>query len=84
MSCPYANVLGEPGKGFHSWRIGNIAVGDVIATIVVAVITSYVWDVSLLYSLIGWFVAGEVAHWVFGVPTAVLVGLGLEPKCSAA
>ena len=87
MSCPYANALGEPGTGFHSWRIGSsiyskgFAAGDIIATIIVAVITSYVWGISIWASLIGWFVAGEVAHWIFGTPTAVLVALGLERRC---
>jgi hypothetical protein len=81
MSCPYANALGEPGTGFHSWRIGGIAAGDTIATIIVAIITSYLWGISIWVSLAGWFIAGEIAHWIFGTQTAVLVGLGLEPRC---
>ncbi len=53
MSCPYANALGEPGTGFHSWRIGGIAAGDTIATIIVAIITSYLWRISIWVSLAG-------------------------------
>ncbi len=84
MSCPYANILGEPGTGFHSWRIGpgnGIALGDTIATIIIAVMTSYFFNVNIWYSLIGWFVAGEIAHWAFGVQSAVLTGVGLRLGC---
>lgn len=81
MPCPYANLFGEPGKGFHAWRVYGIAAGDTIATILVALLTSYIFGWPVLYSLIGWFVAGEVAHWVFGTRTAVLVALGLDRRC---
>lgn len=79
-NCPYANILGEPGTGFHSWRIGpgrGFAFGDIIATILVAVITSYVFNVNIWYSLIGWFIGGEIAHWAFGVPTGFLISVGV-------
>jgi hypothetical protein len=81
MPCPYANILGEPGKGFHAWRVGGLAVWDVIGTILIAGAMSYYFGWTLLYTLIGLFVAGEVAHWVFGTRTAVLVALGLTRSC---
>lgn len=82
MPCPYAYILGVPGQGVHSWRIGPVSGNDVIATIIVAIATAYYYKISIIYSLIGWFVAGEVLHWIFGTPTAFLVGLGLERHCS--
>ena len=50
----------------------GFALNDIIATIVVAILTSYLWNISFLYSLLGWFVLGEVLHYVFCVDTAFL------------
>jgi hypothetical protein len=30
--CRFANILGEPGKGMHSLRIGGLAVVDIVLT----------------------------------------------------
>ena len=66
------NIFGEPKKGFHATRIGGLALYDILGTIALALATSYYFNVSLLWSLIVWFVLGEVLHWVFGVKTALL------------
>jgi hypothetical protein len=79
--CPFANALGVPGTGFHSWRVAGFAAGDTLATILVAVLTAYAFNINVWYSLIVWFVAGEVLHWIFGTPTAFLVRTGLVRKC---
>lgn len=36
--CKYKNILGEPGKGVHSYRIFNIAIVDVLLTLILLVI----------------------------------------------
>ena len=69
------NVFGEPGKGFHATRIGGLALYDILGTIGLALATTYFFNVSILWSLIGWFVFGEVLHWYFGVKTAFLKSL---------
>jgi len=56
MSCPYANILGIPGQGVHAPRVFGLARNDIIATIVLAIITSF------FYSLTFWFITGEVLH----------------------
>ena len=78
MPCPYAFVLGVPGQGVHAPRIGGYARNDIIATIVVAIITSYVARISFFISLAGWFILGEVLHYAFGTQTAVLTSLGIR------
>ena len=45
--CKYKNILGEPGKGVHSYKIFNISIVDVILTLIVAYIISYI---CLLYT----------------------------------
>jgi hypothetical protein len=69
------NIFGEPGKGFHATRIGGLALYDILGTIGLALATTYFFNVSLLWSLLGWFVLGEVLHWGFGVKSAFLKAL---------
>jgi hypothetical protein len=83
MACPYANVLGIPGQGIHSYRIFGLAAVDIALTIVAAAITSWIYSVPFLYSFASWFIIGEVLHSMFGVKTAFLKMIGLEPSCTA-
>lgn len=66
--CKYRSIFGEPGTGAHSFRIFNIAVVDVVVTVLAAVLISrrHFWKV-----LIALFVAGIVAHRLFCVRTTV-------------
>jgi len=79
MSCPYAHALGVPGEGVHAQRFMGLAVNDVIATVVAALLTAWFFKISFLYSVIGWVVAGEILHYAFGVNTAFLKMLGIRP-----
>ena len=81
MACPYSTIFGKPGEGVHSYRIFGLAAVDISLTILAAAITSYIYSVPFLYSLLGWFVAGEVLHYAFGVNTAFLKMIRLEPSC---
>jgi len=81
MSCPYANILGVPGEGVHAQRFMGLALNDMIATIVAALLTSWIFNFSIVYSLVLWFIAGEVLHYAFGVNTAFLQMIGITP-CS--
>jgi hypothetical protein len=78
MVCPYAYVLGVPGQGIHAPRIGGYARNDIIGTIGLAVITSFLTDTSFLKNLLAWFVLGEVLHFMFGTQTAFLTTIGLK------
>jgi hypothetical protein len=78
MPCPYANILGVPGEGVHAQRFMGLALNDTIATIIAALITSFVFNVSFLYSLLGWFIGGEILHYAFGVNTAFLTMIGIK------
>ena len=78
MSCPYAHSLGVPGQGVHARRIFGLALNDILATIVLAGITSYFLKLSFVLVLLIWFILGEVLHYVFGTQTAFLTMLGIE------
>jgi uncharacterized membrane protein len=82
MPCPYATALGKRGEGVHARRFLGFAVNDTLATIVVALVTSLLFNISFLYSFVGWFVLGEVLHYVYGVDTRFMELLGVKP-CEA-
>lgn len=81
MSCPNANALGVPGKGFHATRLGPIALYDTLGTIALAALTAWFTKTNFWWNLLAWFVAGEVLHYWFGTPTAFLKLIGMTPKC---
>jgi hypothetical protein len=81
MPCPYANALGVPGEGVHAARFLGMAQNDWIMTIIGAVLISFLFQVNVLYSFLGLFIGGEALHYFFGVNTAFLKMIGLEPPC---
>lgn len=83
MGCPYANLFGEPNTGVHSIRLFGFAVVDTLLTVLVAYITHKAYKINFFYSFLGWFVLGEVLHYVFGVRTAFLEKINLVNDCSS-
>ena len=69
--CKYKNMLGVPGKGIHSYRVGGIAIADVIMTIIGALIISYLSGWNFIYTLIGLFILGIILHRLFCVRTTI-------------
>lgn len=80
MSCPYATLLGVRGQGVHSTRIAGFALNDILATLIVAAITSFWYTIPFLYSFLGWFILGEVLHYSMCVDTAFLERIGLKTQ----
>jgi len=72
--CNYSNIFGTPNEGVHSIRIFNVAVVDVLATVLVAwLLTKYYvgpkyglkfWHVLLILLILGF-----VMHRLFCVRT---------------
>ena len=71
MACQYANMFGKPTTGAHAYRIANIAVVDVAATVVLAWFVAYVMKWSFGWTLVGCFTLGIAAHRFFCVRTTV-------------
>jgi uncharacterized membrane protein len=69
--CKYKDALGIPGKGIHSYRIFNIAIADVVMTIIGAYILSLIFKTPFLYTLIALFVLGIILHKIFCVRTTI-------------
>ena len=73
--CEYGKMLtpyfGKVGEGVHKTRIFNIAIIDVIMSIIGALIISYLFKVCFIRTLIGVFLTGIVLHRIFCVRTTV-------------
>ena len=69
--CNYKNIFGEPNKGVHSYRLFNIAIVDVILTIVVAFLISFFAKISFIKTCIVLFTLGIILHKLFCVDTTV-------------
>ncbi len=69
--CEYKDILGKPGKGVHSYRIFNIAIVDVLLTILAGYLISYFLNINFILSLIGMFILGIISHRIFCVRTTV-------------
>jgi hypothetical protein len=65
-------MLGEVGKGIHSYRIFNIAIADVLFTIIGAyIIHFFIPKYSFISILISLFILGIILHRLFCVRTTV-------------
>jgi len=69
--CKYKNVFGEPGKGAHSYRIFNIAIIDVIFTILLVYLICWITKWTFWATLVVTFIIGIFAHRLFCVRTTV-------------
>jgi hypothetical protein len=69
--CKYKNILGEPDKGIHSYRLFGLAIADIIMTVIAAFIIAYFFKYSFLYTTIFLFILGIILHRVFCVRTTI-------------
>lgn len=69
--CKYKDILGKPGKRVHSYRIFNIAIVDVLLTILAAYILSIFTKYKFIYTLIFMIILGIIIHRIFCVRTTI-------------
>jgi len=67
--CKYKDILGKPNQGVHSYRIFDIAIVDVLLTIIAAYILSIVTKYKFIYTLPFMFILGIISHRIFCVRT---------------
>jgi len=71
MFCKYKDALGKPGEGVHSYRVGGLAMFDVLATILGAYLLSRQTTFSFWWVLLFVFISGVVLHRLFCVRTTL-------------
>jgi hypothetical protein len=70
--CKYKDIFGKPNEGIHSYKIFNISIVDVLATIFVAyIIYLFIPNCNFFFILIGLFLLGIVLHKLFCVRTTI-------------
>ena len=69
--CKYKDIFGKPNEGAHSYRIFNIAIVDLVATIIVAKIISDYYNFCFYKTLVSLFILGIIAHRMFCVRTTI-------------
>lgn len=74
MSCPFKEyrwIFGKEGKGVHSIRLFDIAIVDVLATIIGAFLLSYYFKINFWIILFILFILGIILHRLFCVNTTI-------------
>ncbi len=66
-----SKIFGAPGEGLHSYRVFNIAIVDVLATILAAYIIARVFHYKFYKVVIVLFILGIVLHRLFNVRTTI-------------
>ncbi len=69
--CRYKDIFGRPKEGAHAYRIFDIAVVDVTATVAVAYIIARFFGFVFWKSLVTLFLIGIISHRAFCVRTTV-------------
>jgi len=65
-------MLGKVGEGIHSYRIFNIAIADVLFTVLGAfIIHLFIPKYKFIFILIFLFILGIILHRIFCVKTTV-------------
>jgi len=71
MSCPFRDILGRPNEGIHSYRLFNLAIVDIILTVIGAIIISKIFNYNFMVILIIIFILGIILHRIFCVNTTI-------------
>lgn len=69
--CRYKDIFGRPGEGAHAYRVFDIAIVDVAATVVVAFLIARIFGVAFWKSLVALFLIGIISHRALCVRTTV-------------
>jgi len=69
--CKYSNMFGKPNTGIHKYRLFDIAILDVLLTIIIGIIIHKFTGYSMIYILFVLFLLGIVMHRLFCVRTTI-------------
>ena len=71
MLCKYHDIFGKPGEGPHSYRILNIAIFDVLLTIIACIIIALLFKFNIWLTILIGFLLGIFFHRIFCVNTTI-------------
>ena len=70
--CEYKDIFGAPNTGLHSYRFYDIAIVDVIMTILLAYFIHYTININFTITLLVLFIIAEILHYMFCVETTII------------
>jgi len=71
MLCDYRHIFGVEGTGVHSIRILNIAVVDLLATLLVGALIAYYIETNLYLTWLVLLILGILVHRLFCVNSTI-------------
>lgn len=80
--CQYRHIFGREGEGIHSIRVWDIAVIDLLLTLLAAYAISKYIRLQFLPTVILLLVTSVIIHRLFCVNTTLVKLLGLVPSLS--
>ena len=74
--CKYKDIFGKPGEGAHKYRIFNIAIVDVILTIILGIVIHRIAlyfnvKICVWWFILAMFILGIISHRLFCVKTTI-------------
>jgi len=67
----YKDIFGKPKEGLHKYRLFNIAIVDVLMTLIAAYLFSKILNYNIIYCIIFLFILGIIMHKLFSVDTTI-------------
>ena len=71
MTCRFKNVFGVPREGIHSIRLFDIAVVDVLGTVLLAFLLSKIFQCNFLLTFTALLILSVFVHKLFCVDTTL-------------
>lgn len=69
--CKYKDVFGKEGSGIHSYRVFDLAIIDVVLTVLGGVILAWIFNWNYILTIIIVFLIGILFHRLFCVNTTI-------------
>lgn len=69
--CPYKYIFGKVNQGIHSYRLFDLAIADIVFTILGALGISKYFNLDFSQILISLFLLGIILHRIFCVDTTI-------------
>ena len=69
--CKFKDIFGKPNTGLHSIRVFNIAIVDVLFTVLLAYLIAAVFHTRFYVTLATLFISGIILHRIFCVKTTI-------------
>lgn len=69
--CEYKNIFGKENEGVHSIRFFNVALVDLLLTLLAGAIISYFTRINLILMWIILILVGIIVHRIFCVNTTL-------------